>query len=159
MGEPCDGIVDYAITYDNDTYNILFGCKEIRKGNKQAKVSDEDMAELQRVIEKAESIKRIFAYEESVEKMSKPYLSLDEENKQFQFFWSMFSSYIAQGTYETRDNELICKTDDGVNTYTFEVLEDGYKFIADKSSPIPKYKYSADAKESLAPVVDGAIFD
>lgn len=29
--EPCDGIADYAITYDNDTYNILISCSEIKK--------------------------------------------------------------------------------------------------------------------------------
>ena len=54
----------------------------------------------------------------------------------------------------------ICKTDDGNTVYTFEILEgEGYKFIESKSSKIPKYKYSGDAKESFAPVVDGAIFD
>ena len=117
------------------------------------------MEELERIIVNAAEKRRIYAYEESVEQMSKPYLSLDKENKKFQFFWSMFSSYIAQGTYETKENELICKTDDGKNIYTFEILEgDGYKFIEGKSSKIPKYKYSSDAKEALAPVVDGAIF-
>lgn len=88
-----------------------------------------------------------------------PYFELIEDRK-FQFFWSMFSSYIAQGTYEVKDNEIICKTDDGNNVYTFEILEgEGYKFIESKSSRIPKYKYSGDATESFAPVVDGAIFD
>ena len=160
IDEPCDGIVEYAITYDNDTYNILISCSEIRKGNKQAKISDEDMEELERILVTAADKKRIYTYEESVEEMSKPYLSLDKENRKFQFFWSMFSSYIAQGTYEVKDNEIICKTDDGNNVYTFEILEgEGYKFIESKSSRIPKYKYSSDAQEALAPVVDGAIFD
>jgi len=160
IDEPCDGIVDYAITYDNDTYNILISCGEIRKGNKQAKISDKDMEELERILVTAADKKRIYTYEESVEEMSKPYLMLDKENREFQFFWSMFSSYIAQGTYEVKDNEIICKTDDGNNVYTFEILEgEGYKFIESKSSRIPKYKYSGDATESFAPVVDGAIFD
>ena len=53
--EPCDGIIDYAITYDDYTYNVLIGCKEIRKGNKQAKISDKDMAELERILVNAES--------------------------------------------------------------------------------------------------------
>ncbi len=159
INEPCDGIANYAITYDNYTYDILIDCSEIKRGNKQAKITDKDMEELKKILVNAADKRRIFAYEESVEQMSKPYLSIDEENKTFQFFWSMLSSYIAQGTYEIKDNELICKTDDGSNTYTFEILEDGYKFIEDKSSKIPKYKYSSDAKEALAPVVDGAIFD
>ena len=49
LDEPCDGIIDYAITYDDYTYNVLIGCKEIRKGNKQAKISDKDMEELERI--------------------------------------------------------------------------------------------------------------
>ena len=160
INEPCDGIVDYAITYDNDTYNILISCSEIKKGNKQADISDKDIEELERILVTAADKTRIYTYEESVEEMSKPYLMLDKENRKFQFFWSMFSSYIAQGTYEVEDNEIICKTDDGNNVYTFEILEgEGYKFIESKSSRIPKYKYSSDAKEALAPVVDGAIFD
>ena len=160
IDEPCDGIIDYAITYDDYTYNVLIGCKEIGKGNKQAKISDKDMAELERILVAAADRKRIYTYEESVEEMSKPYLSLDKENREFQFFWSMFSSYIAQGTYEVKDNEIICKTDDGNNIYTFEILEgEGYKFIENKSSRIPKYKYSSDAKEALSPVGDGAIFN
>ena len=160
IDEPCDGIIDYAITYDDYTYNILISCGEIRKGNKQAKISDKDMEELERILVTAADKKRIYTYEESVEEMSKPYLMLDKENREFQFFWSMFSSYIAQGTYEVKDSEIICKTDDGNNVYIFEILEgEGYKFIESKSSKIPKYKYSGDAKEALAPVVDGAIFD
>ena len=160
IDEPCDGIIDYAITYDDYTYDVLISCSEIRKGNKQAKTSDNDMEELERILVIAADKKRIYTYEESVEEMSKPYLMLDKENREFQFFWSMFSSYIAQGTYEVKDNEIICKTDDGNNVYTFEILEsEGYKFIESKSSKIPKYKYSSDVKESFAPVVDGAIFD
>ena len=158
--EPCDGIIDYAITYDDYTYDVLISCGEIRKGNKQAKISDKDMEELERILASAADKKRIYTYEESLEEMSKPYLMLDKEKKEFQFFWSMFSSYIAQGTYEVDVNEIICKTDDGNTVYTFEILEgEGYKFIESKSSKIPKYKYSGDAKEALAPVVDGAIFD
>ena len=118
------------------------------------------MKELERILVTAADKKRIYTYEESVEEMSKPYLMLDKENREFQFFWSMLSSYIAQGTYEVKDSEIICKTDDGNNVYIFEILEgEGYKFIESKSSKIPKYKYSGDAKEALAPVVDGAIFD
>ena len=160
IDELCDGIIDYAITYDDYTYDVLISCREIKKGNKQAKISDKDMEELERILVTAADKKRIYTYEESVEEMSKPYLMLDKENREFQFFWSMLSSYIAQGTYEVKDSEIICKTDDGNNVYIFEILEgEGYKFIESKSSKIPKYKYSGDAKEALAPVVDGAIFD
>ena len=53
IDEPCDGIIDYAITYDDYTYNVLIGCSEIRKGNKQAKISDKDMKELEKILANA----------------------------------------------------------------------------------------------------------
>ena len=53
INEPCDGIADYAITYDNDTYNVLISCSEINKGGKQATISDEDMNELKEILANA----------------------------------------------------------------------------------------------------------
>ncbi len=50
IDEPCDGIADYAIAYDDYTYDVLISCSEIRKGNKQAKISDKDMEELERIL-------------------------------------------------------------------------------------------------------------
>ena len=50
IDEPCDGIIDYAITYDDFTYDVLISCCEIRKGNKQAKISDKDMKELEKIL-------------------------------------------------------------------------------------------------------------
>ncbi len=50
IDELCDGIIDYAITYDDYTYDVLISCSEIRKGNKQAKISDKDMEELERIL-------------------------------------------------------------------------------------------------------------
>ena len=50
INEPCDGIIDYAITYDNHTYNILISCSEINRGGKQATICDEDMKELERIL-------------------------------------------------------------------------------------------------------------
>ena len=55
INEPCDGIIDYAITYDDYTYNVLIGCSEIRKGNKQAKISDKYMDALESILVSAES--------------------------------------------------------------------------------------------------------
>ena len=50
IDEPCDGIIDYAITYDDYTYDVLTSCSEIRKGNKQVKISDKDMEDLERIL-------------------------------------------------------------------------------------------------------------
>lgn len=53
INEPCEGISDYAIMYDNDTYTILIGCSEIKRGNKQATISDEDRKVLEKILENA----------------------------------------------------------------------------------------------------------
>ena len=53
IDEPCDGIIDYAITYDNDTYNILISCSEINRSGKQATISDEDMKKLEKILANA----------------------------------------------------------------------------------------------------------
>ena len=50
IGEPCDGIIDYAIIYHDYTYDILISCSEIKRGNKQATISDEDMEKLERIL-------------------------------------------------------------------------------------------------------------
>ena len=50
INEPCDGIANYAITYDNYTYDVLIDCSEIKRGNKQAEISDKDMEELERIL-------------------------------------------------------------------------------------------------------------
>ena len=54
IDEPCDGIIDYAITYDNDTYNILISCSEINRSGKQATISDEDMKKLEKILANAD---------------------------------------------------------------------------------------------------------
>ena len=53
IDEPCDGIIDYAITYDNDTYNILISCSEVNRSGKQATISDEDMKKLEKILANA----------------------------------------------------------------------------------------------------------
>ena len=53
IDEPCGGIIDYAITYDNDTYNILISCSEINRSGKQATISDEDMKKLEKILANA----------------------------------------------------------------------------------------------------------
>ena len=53
IDEPGDGIIDYAITYDNDTYNILISCSEINRSGKQATISDEDMKKLEKILANA----------------------------------------------------------------------------------------------------------
>ncbi|MBE6679003.1 MAG: hypothetical protein E7598_00605 [Ruminococcaceae bacterium] len=99
----------------------------------------------------------LYRYYESVDPI-KPALNLYDDPKTFTFSWSGFSSYIAIGKYEETKDTLTLKTDDGMYTYVFDVVGDTYVFDASRSSPIPSYKYSADAPKAECPVPDGAVF-
>ncbi len=99
----------------------------------------------------------IYKYFESIDPI-KPSLLLYDNPKTFTFSWSGFSSYIAVGKYELDENTLTLKTDDGMYTYVFDVVDDTYVFDASRSSTIPSYKYSADAPKAECPVPDGAVF-
>ncbi len=99
----------------------------------------------------------IFTYHDSVD-ILKPTLTIFPEKQHFQFIYSGFSSYIAQGKYSLEEDCFILKTDDGINTYVFEVTENGYLFDAERSSKIPEYRYSGDSYETACPVPDGAFF-
>lgn len=48
--ELCDGINTYKIIIDNEVYYLKESCKEIQKGKKQAKISDEDLNSLLKII-------------------------------------------------------------------------------------------------------------
>lgn len=85
------------------------------------------------------------------------YLSLNPETKSFSFTFSLFSSYIARGTYEDKGDYIVMKTDDSKNEYTFKKDDGTLIFVADKSSPMPEYKYSQDTTEEVC-LYDGAIF-
>ena len=51
---PCDGITTHYITFDNEVYSLLKDCKEIKKDGKQAKISDNDLATILKIIEKTQ---------------------------------------------------------------------------------------------------------
>ena len=88
----------------------------------------------------------------------RPTLRLTSGLQIFNFSWSGYSSYIAVGNYKLQDGRLTLSTSDGLNTYVFEAVGDRYKFLANESSPIPKYKYSQNGAEQ-SPVPDGAMFE
>ena len=77
----------------------------------------------------------------------KPIVSLEDSNK-FIFTYSALSSYIAIGTYEVDDDNLILKTNDGKYKYVFKIEDNTLIFNATESSEIP----------SFANVPDGTIF-
>lgn len=102
-------------------------------------------------------ITEAYVCNDSPEEILKPTISLSGSNGRFQFTYSMFSSDLCMGTYEKTSNELILRTDDGENIYFFVYDGQNYRFDADRSSPIPKYKYSMDS-EPEPPFGDDAVF-
>lgn len=102
-------------------------------------------------------ITEAYVCNDSPEEILKPTISLSESDKRFQFTYSMFSSDLCVGSYEKTSNELILRTDDGENIYYFVYDGRNYRFDADRSSSIPKYKYSMDS-EPEPPFGDDAVF-
>ena len=50
-GEICDGINTHKITIDNEVYYLKESCQEIQKGNKQSKISKEDLDTILKIID------------------------------------------------------------------------------------------------------------
>ncbi len=99
----------------------------------------------------------LYTYKNSPE-FSDPSFSLSMEDDTFSFGYSLFSSYMAFGTYELTDQTLTLKTSDGQFTYVFNVNGDSFVFDASNSSRIPEYRYSGNSQETESPVPDGAVF-
>lgn len=85
------------------------------------------------------------------------YITLTPATQEFSFTFSMFSSYWPRGTYEEDGEYIVMKTDDGKNKYTFKKESGSLVFVADKSSPMPEYRYSQDATPEVC-LPDGAVF-
>ncbi len=83
-------------------------------------------------------------------------LNLYTDDNTCQLTLSMFSSYYGGGTYEESDEYLVVTTNNG-KKYTFAKDGDNLIFNADKSSKVPKYKYSANGKPTPC-IPDGAVF-
>lgn len=89
---------------------------------------------------------RAYIYHESTEAI-KPTIVF-QENGQFQFTYSVLSSYVPQGSYEGNDGYLFLKTDDGGYEYVFKIEDDALVFDGEQSSSIP----------SFSNIPDGAVF-
>ena len=85
--ELCDGINTHKITIEDEIYYLKESCKEIQKGRKQAKISDEDLNSLLKIID-------------NYKEVDEP---IDEE-EQYQFIGTII---------EAHDNYIIVKPDDG----------------------------------------------
>ncbi|MBQ8836079.1 MAG: hypothetical protein IJ002_01060 [Clostridia bacterium] len=100
----------------------------------------------------------VYKFYDSVDPVA-PSIFLYDDPQTFSFTYSAFSSYFAVGTYELTDDTLTLKTNDGMNTYVFDVADNTFVFDASRSSKIPEYRYSGDSMEPECPVPDGAVFE
>ncbi len=100
------------------------------------------------------SMARSYQYEGEIDRAS---LTLTSDGK-FSFSISMLSSYWPMGTYEESEHAIMLKTGDGKFSYTFRKDGNNLIFDGEKSSPMPKYAYSAGAK-GTACVPDSAVFE
>ncbi len=102
--------------------------------------------------------RKVYVFKDSVDWLE-PTITLNEKNGTFNFIYSHFSSYMCVGKYELTDAELILKTSDGENIYTFDVNKKGFYFNAKRSSKIPEYRYSSTSEKTETSVPDGALFE
>lgn len=58
------------------------------------------------------------------------------DNGEFQFVFSLISSYLGNGQYEIENSRLTLRTDDGNYTYVFDMVGDTLVFDADASSEL-----------------------
>ncbi len=94
-----------------------------------------------------------YSYSSGIDNAS---LCLYIDDNTCQLTLSMLSSYYGGGTYEESDEYLVVTTNGG-KKYTFKKDGDNLIFNADKSSEVPKYKYSSGAKSEPC-IPDGAVF-
>ena len=101
----------------------------------------------------------VYIYSDSPDPVT-PSVVLNKDDGTFTFTYSGYSSYLPRGKYEFANDFLYLKTSDNKYSYVFSVNNENntLEFLAEKSSAIPEYKYSAYAKEALSPVPGGAIF-
>lgn len=86
------------------------------------------------------------------------YISLTPVTKQAHFSLSRLSSYFCIGRYTENEDEVIITAQDMKHQYTFRKDGDNLVFVADKSSPVPEYKYETDMNP-VPCIPDGAVFD
>lgn len=94
-----------------------------------------------------------YSYSESTDPI-KPYIVL-YNNGQYDFMYSVLSSYWPRGGYEIQGEYLVLTTteEDNPRTYTFKINGADLIFDAEKSYPMPNYNKIG------IPVPDGAVFE
>lgn len=60
------------------------------------------------------------------------------DNNNFEFYYSVYSSYFAHGTYEIEADKLIMTTEDGKYVFVFQIKDGKIYYNLKQSSTVPK---------------------
>ncbi len=157
----------------DDGYRIYFGFEQriVYCNEYYSDMTQEQITTLKKMKKSAEEIEtsddrtevtkgntETYVFENSVDPLN-PTLTLNKDEKTFYFSYSVFSSYIATGTYRWEDNMLILSADDEKHGYSFRKKDNTLVFDAGGSSPIPEYKYNGENSSSQSPVPHSAVFE
>ena len=83
-----------------------------------------------------------------------PTLTLNRTDNSFSFTFDPLSSYLSYGSYERKNNKIICKTDDGQYKYVFNITDEATLVFDKKASSPVKVNDDKIASE----IKDGAVF-
>ena len=100
----------------------------------------------------------VFSYHYYNDEDDSSYISLTPSAKSYFFSLSLLSSSAPSGTYEDKDGYVTLYGEKDTK-YVFKRDGMNLVFQEDKSSQVPKYKYSADATEFKKCIPDGAVFE
>ena len=100
----------------------------------------------------------VYSYHFYNDEEDSSYISLTPSKKLYFFSLSLLSSTVPEGTYEEKDGYVTLYGEKDTK-YVFKREGMNLVFLEDKSSAVPKYKYSADAKEAKKCIPDKAVFE
>ncbi len=147
---------EQKVAYYNEYYCTLTSEQIKTLKNLQKKAAKYVTADMY-ADETKESIEK-YVFTNSVDPVD-PVLILKTKDNTFTFTYSVFSSYIAMGTYRWEGQNLILSADDEIHGYVFRKENNTLVFDGIGSSAIPEYKYSGADKAPQSPVPDGAVFE
>lgn len=86
-----------------------------------------------------------------------PCIRINRIDGMYMFTYSGFSSHVSIGEFDLFIDRLVLRELGNDNVYIFKRGDNGFEFVKDASSMLPKYSYSAGA-DPQEPVPDGAVF-
>ncbi len=150
-------IMENGFVFNSEKSNIRYG-DYISDGaifTKGESISDY-LSHIKSLVYPKEIIAR-YTYNKTLNSLISPAQIVLYEDNEFMFSYSPYSSNVVMGKYELTENELILNEYNKNNTYVFTIDGKSFLFNEEKSTELPKYKYSQNSEPQI-PVPDGARF-